>query len=345
VLSNYYIEHLDELQPEDYNKFNKTPKKLVRTKEEKRLIPTYKLVRTLLKLNYLRPITMSECLKLSDIVKMEIKEDTPLTFSPYLCCRLNAPDPKAKPWEAPDDDLIYFADFEADVKGDYHRPYLICLMNASGTEKKSFVGSDCGLKFLDYLPDGALIYFHNLSYDFSFLAGYGVQSMIKKGNKNLSSRICFKNRIYNFRDSLSVIPAKLSHFPKMFRLNGIKKEKFPYKYYNFDLNYETIGKISEAGKLEDEPWKESDYKEFIENIDSLPGCRINENEFNMYLYAKFYCFQDVKILKEGFHKFREEIKQEYGMDVVKNITLSSVSDDLLKNLFIIQTGIFTSSEE
>jgi hypothetical protein len=72
VLSNYYIDHLDELQPEDYNKFNKTPEKLVRTKEEKRLIPTYKLVRTLLKLNYLRPITMAECLKLSDIVKMEI---------------------------------------------------------------------------------------------------------------------------------------------------------------------------------------------------------------------------------------------------------------------------------
>jgi hypothetical protein len=281
---------------------------------------------------------MTECLKLSDIVKMEIKEDTPLTYDPRLCCKLNVPDPKTKPGEAPSDELIYFADFEADVKGDYHRPYLICLMNASGTIKKHFVGPECGLEFLEDVPNGALIYFHNLSYDFNFLAGYGVQSMIKKGNKNLSSRIQFKNKSFTFRDSLSMIPEKLATFPQMFGLKCIKKEKFPYKYYNFDLNYETVGKISEAGKNEDEPWKESDYKEFIESIDNLPECRISENKFNMFKYAEFYCFQDVKILKEGFHKFRKEIKKEYGIDVVKNITLSSVSEDLFKKFIYYPNG-------
>ena len=74
----------------------------------------------------------------------------------------------------------------------------------------------------------------------------------------------------------------------------MQKELFPYNYYTFELLEENKGLIDEAGKFEN--WTEEDYKQFNKNIDSIKGCRIDENHFDMKLYALFYCMQDVELL-------------------------------------------------
>jgi hypothetical protein len=202
---------------------------------------------------------------------------------------------------------------------------------------------------LKYVQDEDIVYFHNLAYDFTFLAGYGCQKMCKHGTKNLGSRLHYFGKHVNFRDSLAMIQGRLAEFPKYFGLKNIKKEKYPYIYYSEKYGFkstegtpqsgngqsptltrDTIGVISEAGKYEENPWTEADYKEFIENIDNIPGCRIDDDHFNMFKYAEFYCIQDCRILQQGFMAFRKKIKDDFDIDVVKYVSISSVADALFK---------------
>jgi hypothetical protein len=244
------------------------------------------------------------------------------------------------------DKHIWFADFEADVCGKIHKPYMLCARNATGSKSLTFFGEECGSKFLDELENGDLVYFHNLAYDFSFLAKHGVSSMIPKGNRNLQSTIIYgssKAVQVKFHDSLAMIPSKLAEFPQMFGLKNVKKEKFPYRYYTLDdIISSKIGIISEAGKSETPIWKSEDYAEFISNIDAIPNCRLGPNEFDMKLYAQFYCMQDVEILRQGFNKFREQIMLDFdGIDIVDFLTISALTDELIhKYVYVPNTNLY-----
>ena len=54
---------------------------------------------------------------------------------------------------------IYFADFESDVSGEIHRPFLCVLQNEDGTETQIFKEGSCGKDLLDYLPNNSITYF------------------------------------------------------------------------------------------------------------------------------------------------------------------------------------------
>ena len=71
---------------------------------------------------------------------------------------------------------------------------------------------------------------------------------------------------------------------------------------------------------------EEEYKLFNDNIDKIPGCRISETEFNMELYCKFYCEQDVNILKIGHTTFRNLVEQELQLDIDRSISISSLAN-------------------
>jgi hypothetical protein len=294
-MTTYYLEHLDEMNSYDFNKYF-DGQKLKTTNQESRYAKSSDLVRILLRNKYVRKLTFAESVMLSDIVKVDITKDTILTTN--MCSILEAPkEVKETPIvdELPDDsdgyaaderyqkqkkkgivtdDDIHFCDFEADVTGKLHRPYIVCSINGDASRTSTYVGPDCGKNLLNSVKNEDLLYFHNLAYDFNFLAGYGCQKMCKHGTKNLSSRIHYFGKYINFRDSLSLIAGKLSQFPKYFGLKNIKKEKFPYIYYSSvhgfkstegTLTKNTIGIISEAGKYEQPIWTEKDYDEFVEN--------------------------------------------------------------------------------
>ena len=69
---------------------------------------------------------------------------------------------------------IFFADFESDVSGDTHRPFLCVLQNYEGTINKIFREGSCGKDLLEYLPHKSTTYFHNLAYDIRMFAHYGI---------------------------------------------------------------------------------------------------------------------------------------------------------------------------
>ena len=73
-----------------------------------------------------------------------------------------------------DNQKIFFADFESDVSGDIHRPFLCVLQNENGTETKVFKEGSCGKDLLDYLPNNSITYFHNLAYDIRMVAHFGI---------------------------------------------------------------------------------------------------------------------------------------------------------------------------
>jgi hypothetical protein len=235
------------------------------------------------------------------------------------------------PWKKSDKEVenvpktIWFADFEADVNGPIHIPYMCCLQNEDGSIQLSFGGEECGKRMLEYLPDRSLVYFHNLAYDLCFQAKYGITFRIKKGSKTMASRINYKGKKIFLKDSLSVIPAPLKKFPEMFKLDAGQKEIFPYKYYRID--FRQIGIISEAGLNEKPQWTEDQFKQFSDNIDLIPGCRIDKDRFDMRSYAHFYCQQDVRILREGFNKFREDLCSEFNIDVKEFISISGVANE------------------
>jgi len=101
-----------------------------------------------------------------------------------------------------------------------------------------------------------------------------------------------QKKIY-FKDTLPVLNCKHSALIERFELKDVKRELFLYKYYTFDRLDSNKGTIDEVGVDEDGEWTKEDNKTFNANIDSIPDCRVDENHFNLYKYAEFYCIKDV----------------------------------------------------
>ena len=66
----------------------------------------------------------------------------------------------------------WYADFECDVSGDIHKPFMCAIHNQDGTIKEEFRGENCNKQLLDFAPDGTVIYFHNLAYDIRMVASF-----------------------------------------------------------------------------------------------------------------------------------------------------------------------------
>ena len=80
--------------------------------------------------------------------------------------------------------------------------------------------------------------------------------------------------------------------------------------------------------MEDKIWTAKDYKLFNENIDKIPGCRIDNDHFDMWKYVSFYCQQDVKILRLGFNAFRDGFINDFNIDPFDYISISSLANEV-----------------
>ena len=54
------------------------------------------------------------------------------------------------------------ADFEYDVSGDIHKLFGCVIHNQNGTINDEFRRENCNKQLLKFIPDRAMIYFHNL---------------------------------------------------------------------------------------------------------------------------------------------------------------------------------------
>lgn len=230
---------------------------------------------------------------------------------------------------------IYFADTETDTSGPYHVAFCIAYSEQDildnnfniieeNQEIKFIFGRDCLTKFLDNLENNSLVYFHNLGYDIRQFNEYIINKECCKNTKVMNAEIIYNGKKIYFKDTLSIVSMKLADFPKSFNLDCGQKEMFPYKYYTFE-NFEKLaykGIISEAGKQElKHNWNQ---KIFEENLNKLGIAK--DNYFNMVEYVKFYCCQDVRILKQGFQKFRKMCWESLKIDVNKTLTAPSLAN-------------------
>ena len=230
---------------------------------------------------------------------------------------------------------VYFADTETDTSGDNHVAFCIAyaeqdvldnefnIINENKDIKFEF-GKNCLDNFLDKIEDHALVYFHNLAYDIRQFNKFDIIGQHVKNTKVMDGQIKHKGKTIYFKDSLSIISMKLADFPKSFNLDCGIKEMFPYNYYTFK-NFELLnckGIISEAGKHElKHNWNQQQFEENLKKLNIGQG-----NTFDMVEYVKFYCCQDVRILKQGFQKFRKMCYESLKIDVNNVLTAPSLAN-------------------
>ena len=223
---------------------------------------------------------------------------------------------------------VYYFDFEASTNGEKHKPYCVCCCPADKKVMKSFYGDGCAREFLEYLPDKALCYAHNLSYDINFILNLLTavfEGSIIKGGKVYVIKGCYGTKKLTFKDTYCMISAPLKSFPKMFNLESGRKECFPYTYYTYP--FKEIGDVREA--LKHIPAE--DHELFRENVNAVARRKCpRKHEFNMKEYAVFYCSQDVRILCEGFEWFRSALLKEFNLDVYSFVSISSVANRLME---------------
>ena len=272
--------------------------------------------------------------------------------------KLIAPEDKKEIYKEPNQKLYFYADFETcskeiEIDGSKYQqeiPFMVCVQSEDNSTKATFNGFDCAERLMDYLPNGAIVYFHNLGFDGRLLMKHGVASNIMKGSKIISQKHVWKGKKIAFKDSYSLFPQALRTFPESFKKEfkglNIQKELFPYRYYTFQrLTTSIIGTISECGNDEQPNWNEAQRKQFKENIDKIPGCLIDSEHFDMLKYCEFYYQQDVNVLRIGFNAFRQAaLNKPIEMDIFNLTTAPSLANEYLnKKVFFPNGSLFKYS--
>lgn len=271
--------------------------------------------------------------------------------------------------------ILLVSDFEAyQEKNGKHTPYLIntigyelttrtiqaddhkdgFLNNADDLDEKkqinfgTFYGPTCALKLLKriakiYPKRTVKLYFHNLSYDISFLFEHlTIKSVIKNAGRVLSVKGSYKSTNFEIKCTYAMVNMKLADFNKSFNLGDVKKELMPYKLYTYETVSNGKAKIADALKL----LKPNEHKQFIENIEKSRSSLPDETEFDLINYSRWYCERDVITTLAGFMKMRKWIaemklhkdyltNQTKFIDIIDYITLPSVA-----NAFMTGQGVF-----
>jgi hypothetical protein len=201
-------------------------------------------------LNFLNSVENTT--KLSDYTTLDYDEEN--------CCRKYRAYSSKKTFS-----YMICSDFESDTSTNPHTPYLCCsawyarepsdsepnpdnqfrspnVSTPFGRMKyKVHQGNNCGKKYLQWLPNNCLVFFHNLKYDSTFfLNEKGVKNVkfIQRSGTILQIDLDYFQRIdgvlnnkhITFKDSYSFIPRPLRDFGIMFQLS-VEKDVCPYKIY------------------------------------------------------------------------------------------------------------------
>ena len=347
-----YIQHMETAPIDAYNKTYRKVRgvyKWINDKEPKRFLDSIDLIRELMKKNKFIPINYATGAILKTTLYENVKDvDFPLEPTEE-CFKLIVDKSTEDKKDEKEEPTYWYSDFESDTRHDLlddekadhtHVPFLNVLHSADGKIDKVFTGKNCAIDFLNFLPDNSICYFHNLAYDWCMFNQHvsKVLRCIKKGGKVYKALVLVGEKKITFKDSLPIFQCKLSRLPVSFGLTGIKKELFPYNYYTLERLENNIGIINEAGAYEAKKWSEKEYDLFIENIDSIPGCRLSDKTFDMYKYAIFYCEQDVRILRLSFEKITDGFMKEFNIDVRKVLTTPSLANQFFTKSVYIPNG-------
>ena len=242
---------------------------------------------------------------------------------------------------------VYFADCETFTNGVKHELYMLGYVK----DDDNLVNIACHLdtdkmdaqkivyKFFNHITvngnNDALVYFHNLKYDYNILEKYlNIKKKCEKDGQLYSVECMYKNKIIELRDSFKMIPFALSKFGDEFDLprDIRKKEAIAYGYYT-PQNHNQIILVDEYKKLL--PFNEQHiFTDAIkENEGKLNFNYNSENKtFNPTEYYKEYLRLDCLVLKEGMKKFNNLIMEltDDKMCVYDCLTVSSLTDKYMR---------------
>lgn len=214
-------------------------------------------------------------------------------------------------------------------------PYCICLIRfINGIYyKKEFYGKDCQANFLNHCVNEGIniVYFHNLKFDGFLFKDFRIIHMIYHSSRlySLTFGLLRNKSLVNIelRDSLSLIPTKLSNFNKMFSLNNMEKEIFPYDLIKEDIINKDLIKIEQIKEY----LSDDDFNKFLQQNKEII---INENISIKTLTIK-YCKKDCEILLEGLLSFQDMIMKQFNIGAFNFLTISSLSYYVMKiNCFV-----------
>jgi hypothetical protein len=244
-----------------------------------------------------------------------------------------------------EDKVIFFADTEAETTvGKGHEALMIGVVKmkdintASSTrvyvrnDKTNFI-----YDFLSYIVKNskgkkAVVYFHNLKYDYHILLPFIHQATapVLKDNQLYSSTIVFQKKLIEFRDSYKLAPIPLKDFNNTFGLDDElnKKEAIAYNYYKVDnLNITSI-EISEYCKY----LKEEEKTIFLNSLQSNKKLfEVKDNKFNPIEYYKYYLRYDCLVLCEGMKKYSNNINTitQNKLNFFDYLTISSLTNQYM----------------
>ena len=172
---------------------------------------------------------------------------------------------------------------------------------------------------------------HNMAYDLSFLQPHlsFAKSTIVKANGHIytTSGTYYKGKdllIIDILDSYKMIPAPLSSFGKMFKLDQ-EKEVMPHDLYTEDnVEKRYVSKKRFYAHID-----EKDAKHVKANVEKW-GCLV-DNKIDIIEYSKRYCEIDCEVLIDGYYKFVELGKEKTDdMSPHNYISLASFADSYYK---------------
>jgi hypothetical protein len=231
---------------------------------------------------------------------------------------------------------IYYIDFEASTKSPdntviNHVPFMVSLSSNKDTHNviHNFTGVDCALQMLQYIQNDCkhskadiVIYAHNAKYDFSFIQHHvKIIQFVEKNNQFYSASCIFGSTSFSMYDSYKILTMKLADFGTNFDIKNIQKEIMPYEAYNVyrdgitledRISIDTLRSIYDDKYCNDLFIHAKDY--------------IDENGLKSLEYARFYCNQDVMILRKGIEAFAEIMEDILGLDIYNYITISSIAN-------------------
>lgn len=219
-------------------------------------------------------------------------------------------------WVERDPPLQDYCDYEAttDAEGN-QTPILLCLEDDESEDTHFVYGPNCTANMFDHLEflavdqDGddrnVIVIFHNLKgYDGMFILQHccatnrDVTNQITVGTKILSLQ---SDRL-TCKDSLCFLPFPLPSFPATFGINELCKGFFPNKFNTVE-NQDYEGPMPPADMYDCDGMSAKKKAEFGQWYQE----KVNSNyHFVMRREMEAYCESDVKLLKAGWQKFRQE---------------------------------------
>jgi hypothetical protein len=232
---------------------------------------------------------------------------------------------------------VYYSDTETFVQnGQNHELYLLGFVSSDSDychilntcDNKA---EDVFKKFCDFVTKrgnrDAVVYFHNLKYDYTILKKYmNITKIVRKDGEIYSVKFRHRGARIECKDSFKIISFGLDKFSKEFDLGGLsKKEALAYEYYNRERNDVRV-RCDEYKKY----LPQRLHKQFDENMKIEPSHR--NGFFNPTDYYVEYLKLDCLVLKHGLVKFDEIVREitEGKMSVFEYLTISSLTDNYMK---------------